>query len=82
MKISKLTALLKDNGRVRGIAAGDTSRRLVSKTIARQSQATLRSKVSPDNFGMCNRSGTDSLAHMINFLTDEDPSKVVVSIDG
>ena len=42
LKVARLTALLKPNGRVRGIASGDTFRRLVAKTIARQKQKVLR----------------------------------------
>ena len=40
-----ITALLKDNGRVRGISAGDTFRRLVSKALARQFQNEFLSAV-------------------------------------
>ena len=80
--ISKLTALLKPNGRVRGIAAGDVFRRLVSKTIARQKQDVFRDKVAPANFGLCNRGGTDALVHLVQFLLEEDADRVVLSIDG
>ena len=36
MRMSQLTALKKTGGRVRGVAAGDTYRRLVGKVLARQ----------------------------------------------
>ena len=38
--------------------------------------------VAPINFGMCNRGGTDSLVHLVQFLLEEDPGRVVLSIDG
>ena len=38
MRMSQLTALKKTGGRVRGVAAGDTYRRLVGKVLARQSR--------------------------------------------
>ena len=82
LAISKLTALLKPNGRVRGIAAGDVFRRLVSKTIARQKQDDFRNVVGPANFGLCNRGGTDALVHLVQFLLEEDSSRVILSIDG
>jgi len=82
LALSKLTALLKPNGRVRGIASGDVFRRLVTKTLARQKQETFRDAVAPANFGLCHRGGTDSLVHLVQFLLEEDPNRVVLSIDG
>ena len=82
LRISGLTALLKPNRRIRGISAADTFRRLVTKCLARQHQNLLRQCVWPDNFGLCDRSGTDMVAHLLRYVTDEDPTKVVLSIDG
>ena len=82
MRLSQLTALQKLNGKVRGVAAGDTMRRLVGKALARQFQDELRAAVEPSNFGLCDRSGTDALAHMIRILTDADPNLVVTCVDG
>ena len=82
LKLARLTALLKPNGRIRGISSGDTFRRLVSKTIARQKQAVLRTLVEPHNFGISAKCGTDGLIHLIQFLLDEDPLRVLLSIDG
>ena len=82
MKTSALTALLKPNQRIRGIASGDSFRRLVSKSLARQYQQELRAAVYPHNVGMCDRSGTDTAIHAIRYLTDRYPDKVVISIDG
>jgi hypothetical protein len=59
MRMSRLTALRKNNGRVRGVAAGCTFRRLVGKVLAKQFQQDFRSAVAPANFGLCDRSGTD-----------------------
>lgn len=82
MRVSAITALIKPNRRIGGICAADTFRRLVTKTVARQKQDVLRQAVWPLNFGLCDRSGTDCVAHMVRFLTDEDPNRVVLSIDG
>ena len=75
-----MTALLKPNGRIRGISAADVFRRLalVSKTIARQEQETLREAVAPFKFGLCD---TDALVHLLQFLSDMHPDKVVMSIE-
>ena len=82
LAMSKLTAMIKPNGRIRGIAAGDAFRRLVSKALARQSQTIFRELVAPANFGLCDRGGTDSLIHMVQFLLEEDEGKVLLSVDG
>ena len=82
MRVSSLTGLLKPNSRVRGISSGDTFRRLVAKTMAKQYAEELEVAVWLANFGMSSRSGTDSAIHMLQFLTDTDPNKIVLSIDG
>ena len=79
---SSLTALLKRNSRVRGISSGDAFRRLVAKTLAKQFQGSLREAVWPHNFGIYDRSGTDAASHLIRYLTDAHPDKVLSSIDG
>ena len=82
MKMSKLTATLKPNGRVRGLSAGEVFRRLTSKCIARHMHYELREAVSALNFGLSNRSGTDALVHFLQYLSDARPNKVIMSIDG
>ena len=82
LRISALTALSKPDNRVRGIAAADTLRRLVAKSLARQFQGIMRGAVAPHNFGISDRSGTDAAIHMLQYLTDALPAKVIVSVDG
>ena len=52
------------------------------KTMARQKQESLRSLAAPHNFGLCNLGDTDALIHLIQYLLDEDPTRVLLSIDG
>ena len=82
MRLSRLTALLKSNGRVRGVAAGDTFRRLVAKTLARQFADRLREAAGPANFGLATRCGTDGLVHLARALLEADPEQTVLCIDG
>jgi len=82
MRVSALTALLKPNRRVRGIASADSLRRLVTKAVAKQKQGDLREAVFPFNFGLSDRSGTDAAVHYIQYLTDRFPDQVVMSVDG
>ena len=81
MALSQMTALLKPNGRVRGIAVGDTFRRLVAKTLARQFQEPFREAVAPFNFGLSDRSGTDGVIHLVRTMCDLDLKCTLVSID-
>ena len=45
LRASPLTALAKSNNKVKGISAGDTFRRLVAKTLARQYHQNLQNAV-------------------------------------
>ena len=81
-QFSQITTTLKPNGKIRGISAGDSFRRLTTKSIARQKQAIFRKLVAPANFRICEHSGTDTLAHILQALTDDDPDRVILSIDG
>ena len=74
MRLSQLTAILKESGRVRGISAGDTLRRLVGKCLARQFAEQLRQAAGPANFGMSTRCGTDGLVHLARALLESDPA--------
>eukprot|EP00959_Pyramimonas_sp_CCMP1952_P229110 4790688-Pyramimonas_sp.AAC.1 len=82
LHLSSLTALKKPNNRVRGISAGDTFRRLVAKTLARQYGESLQDAVWPLNFGLCNVSGTDAAIHYLRYMSEAYPRKVIMSIDG
>ena len=82
LALSQLTAVLKPNGKVRGIAAGDTLRRLVEKTLAKQFVAAFQEEVAPHNFGLASRCGTDALVHLLRASTDLDENCTILSIDG
>ena len=82
LHVSSLTALTKPNNRVRGISAGDTFRRLVAKTLARQFGAQLQAAVWPMNFGLCNAGGTDAAINFLRYVSEENPQKIIMSIDG
>ena len=71
LRIFPIAALKKDEDRVRGIAAGDTIRRLVAKTLAKQYQQILRQAALLHNFGLADRSGTDAAIHLLRYLIDE-----------
>ena len=74
--LSRLTALRKPNGGVRGIATGDVFRRLVSRALE------LDEATRPFQFALQTRAGTDSLAAMLRAVVELDPRATVVSLDG
>ena len=82
MRLCRLTALKKGGSKVRGVAAGCTIRRLVGKALAKQFQEEFRKAVAPQNFGLCDRSGTDALAHLLRVVTEENPDMVITCVDG
>ena len=42
----------------------------------------LRNLIEPHNFGLSAKCGIDGLIHLLQFLLEEDPLRVLLSIDG
>ena len=82
LRLGRMTALQKDDGKVRGIVAGSILRRLVCKTVAVQFSDAFLERTAPFQFALQTKAGTDALAHAVRLLTDADPEAVVVSLDG
>ena len=82
LRLGRMTALRKDNGKVRGIVAGSVLRRLASKAVVMQYGKALMAATAPYQFALQTRAGTEALAHLLRYLTDADEDTVVVSLDG
>ena len=82
MRLGRMTALKKRDGRARGIVTGCAFRRLVCKAIARQSASAFRDATAPFQFALQTRAGMDALVHAIRALTDANTELVVLSLDG
>ena len=82
LSMSRLTALRKPTGGVRGIATGDVFRRLVSRALARAFAHVFDEATRPFQFALSTRAGTDSLAVMLRAATELDPEATIVSLDG
>ena len=82
LAVSRLTALRKPAGGVRGIATGDTFRRLVSRCLARQYADTFDEAARPYQFALQTRAGTDALSGMLRAAIDLDADATIVSLDG
>ena len=79
---SRLTALAKPGGGARGIATGDSLRRLTSRILARKFAATFDVATRPYQFALQTRAGIDALAGLLRAAVDLDPRTAVVSLDG
>lgn len=82
LSLGSLTALVKDNGRVRGIVAGDTFRRGVARTLAQQSADAVEAACMPYQYALSTRAGTDCVARIVRALMEMDSSATLTSIDG
>ena len=82
LSLSRLTALAKPQGGVRGIATGDALRRLVSRALARQFADVFDRATRPYQFALQARAGTDCLAAMLRAAVELDGSATVISLDG
>ena len=79
---TRLTALQKADGGVRGIATGDAFRRLVSRTLAKEWAGNFDRATRPYQFALQARAGTDALAAHVRAALALRPDAVLVSLDG
>ena len=77
LALSRLTALSKPGGGVRGIATGDTLCRLVSRTLARRYAETFDRATRPLQFALQAGAGTDCLAAMLRAASELDADATI-----
>ena len=82
IRLGRMTALRKSTGGVRGIVAGDTFRRAVSRTVAQQIAETVERATAPFQYALSTRAGSECVGHAIQALTDVNPDSTVLSVDG
>ena len=80
--MGRMTALRKPHGGVRGIVVGDLFRRLVSRTLAKQFSQQAEDATALFQCALKTRAGCECVAHIIQSLTELDPSTTVISVDG
>ena len=78
----RLTAMQKENGKVRGIVAGTVLRRIVAKALAKEFGDAIMECTSPFQFALQTRAGTDAVGQALRLITDLDANRVIVSLDG
>ena len=77
----RVTALQKPDGGVRGIVVGDTLRRM-ARTMAQQLSAQVEVATSPHQYALKTKAGCETVAHILQVLTELDEEATVVSVDG
>ena len=82
LRCGRLMALKKPDGGVRGIVVGDVMRRVVARTIAQQVADRVEEATSPHQYALKTKAGCETVAHILQALTDADPNATVVSVDG
>ena len=80
--LGALTALRKENGRIRGILAGDTFRRGVARTMAQQCAKKFEEACMPFQYALSSRAGTNCVARVVRSMMELDPTKTLLSNDG
>ena len=77
-----MTALSKPDGGVRGIVTGDVVRRLVARTMTQQLGKAVEAATSPHQHALSPKACCESIAHILQGLTDADERATVISVDG
>ena len=67
---------------VSGIVVGDFFRRLVSRNLAKQFSKQAEDATALFQYALKTRAGCECVAHIIQSLTELDPSTTVISVDG
>ena len=82
VRMGRITALQKPDGGVRGIVVGDVLRSLVARTMAKPMAARVEAATAPFQYVLTTKAGCESVAHILQSLTDQDERATIVSIDG
>ena len=82
LRVGQMTALQKANGEIQGIVVGDVIRRLVAKTLAKQFMTRFKDATKPFQYTLSTQAGCESIAHVVQVMTDRDPNCTVLSIHG
>ena len=80
IRMGRMIAQRKPDGGVRWIVVGD--RRLVSRTLAEQFAQQAEDAMAPFQYALETRADCECVAHIIQSLTELDPSTTVISVDG
>ena len=80
LRLGKLTALSKPDGAVRAIVDGRHHQKACRQN--RSPRQVSESATAPNQFALLTKAGCECVAHILQSMTDVDPSATVISIDG
>ena len=80
--LTRMTAIRKPGGGVRGIATGEMFRRLVSRALAAAWAPVFDQATRPYQFALRTRAGVDALSARLRATLESDARATVVSLDG
>ena len=80
--MGRMTALQKPSGDVRSIVVGDSTRRLVSRTIAQQLAPAVEQATAPFQCALTTMAVCECIDHISQVETDSSPERTVLSVDG
>ena len=81
LRLGRMVALRKPNGRVRALVVGDVFRGLVARALAQHFAGAFQEACLPYQFGLGTRAGTEGLYKLLHTATELDPRATVLSID-
>ena len=75
LRVGRVVALRKSNGRVRALVVGDVLRRLVARASAFEAACL------PHQYGLSTRAGTEAVIRLLRAATEADARATVFSVD-
>ena len=81
IRVGRIVALRKPNGRVRALVVGDVLHRLVGRTPAQLYSSQLQDACLPFQYGLSTRAGTEALVRVLRVASEVDARATVLSID-
>ena len=72
LRLGRMTASQKDNGKVRGIVAGSVLRRVACRAVAKHFGERFLQATAPFQFALQTRAGADALIFALRAITDHD----------
>ena len=81
LTLTSLTPLLKKNGKIRPVAAGEALRRLTGKALARSHAVALAETVGPRQFGVGTPGGAETLSRAAQVEAQRRPHATWVALD-
>ena len=81
LRVGRVVALRKPNGRVRALVIGDVLRRLVGRVLAQAFAQQIQDACMPFQYGLSTRTGTEAVARVLRAATEVNPRTTVLSVD-